>query len=231
LNCLAIEPYAANFLTLHEACRLNGFRNVRLVAAAAGEAPGTIAMENAGAYARFSVDGLGPQSIVLRAEHILEQEGFLDADILKIDIEGAELFAFRGLEHFFDANSKVRVIFESNSDACRRLGYDYRDCMRFFEARGFTLYLVRQERFYKTSSADIQPWAVADIIATRSPLPEIPPFEHAELAPTQIMNALIDGASAPEGFIRNHVRAEAKLAGRSLTEHPRWGDVQAAIST
>jgi hypothetical protein len=33
LNCLSIEPYAPNFLTLHEACRLNGFRNVRLVAA------------------------------------------------------------------------------------------------------------------------------------------------------------------------------------------------------
>lgn len=154
----------------------------------------------------------------------------MDADILKVDIEGAELIAFRGLEHFFDANPKVRFIYESNSDACKRLGYDYRDCMRFFEARGFMLYLVRQERFYRTSSADIQPCAVADIIAPRSPLPEIGPFRHAELAPTQIIGALIEQTRAPDAFIRDHVRAEAKMAATSLTEHSRWAEIREAIA-
>lgn len=230
LQCLAVEPFAVNYLILHEACLLNGFRNVRLVAAAAGESPGTIGMTNVGAYARFSVDGSGPQSILLRAEDILEQESFLDADIVKCDIEGAELFAFRGLNNFFEQNQKVRVIYESNSDACKRLGYDYKDIMRFFEERGFSLYFVRQERFYKTSSQDVQPWAVADVIATRSSLPEIYPFEHAELTPAQIMTTFLEQTHAIDPFIREHVVAESARAEALLAKHEKWVELQERLA-
>ena len=175
LQCLSIEAFPHNFLTLHHAVRINGFKNIRLVNVAVSDEPGVISMGLWGAYARVNPDGSGIQVPALRGDDVIELEGFGDADIVKADIEGSELKAFKGMSTFFDKNTKVSILYESNPDACVRLGYDFREVMKLFERRGFDLYFVRAERIYPISSDGIQPWAVADVYATRQPVKEVPP--------------------------------------------------------
>jgi FkbM family methyltransferase len=64
-------------------------------------------------------------------------------DVLKVDVEGAELMVFRGGEKLFSGpNAPRAVIFEELNRASRKLGIGDAEAAAFLRARGYTLYLI-----------------------------------------------------------------------------------------
>lgn len=69
-------------------------------------------------------------------------------DLIKIDIEGAELKALKGLREFLVRDKVGAILFEINSN-CKDYGYVEDDIFHFLENLGFSLYSFAEENKIK----------------------------------------------------------------------------------
>jgi FkbM family methyltransferase len=104
---IAIEPSRRELGRLRRNIALNGFANVRVIEAALAEVPGSLALHVAddehaghntlGAFAYESVHVARSEAVpALTMDEVVAGVGGGRADIVKMDIEGAELRALRG---------------------------------------------------------------------------------------------------------------------------------------
>ena len=88
--------------------------------------------------------------------------------VLKVDVEGAELLVFRGGEKLFSGSYAPRaVIFEELNRASRKLGIGDTEAAEFLLARGYKLYLILDEGLVPLP--EVRPTA-ANLLATRNVL-------------------------------------------------------------
>ena len=67
-------------------------------------------------------------------------------DVLKVDVEGAELMVFRGAERLLSQTDSPRaIIFEELNSSSRKLGIADGEAAEFLKAKGYTLYLITEE--------------------------------------------------------------------------------------
>jgi FkbM family methyltransferase len=79
-----------------------------------------------------------------RSVDSLIAEGAVPApDVMKVDVEGAEMLVFRGAERLFAGPGAPRVvIFEELNTASRKLGIEDGAPAEFLRAKGYSLYLL-----------------------------------------------------------------------------------------
>ena len=103
---LAIEPQPYNCARFLRNCHANGFENISLCVAAAGESDGTIHLpaQPASDSARLSLAGAGVHEEkqrfevpIRRLENLLAEHRIDNVRLLKIDVEGYELSVLQGL--------------------------------------------------------------------------------------------------------------------------------------
>jgi FkbM family methyltransferase len=100
---IAIEAHPSSFAILESFCRLNRLRNVTLLQLALMDKPGVVrVVESESSWLENAVEyGDGTSGIQVRAgtlEDICEKQGLKNIAFLKINIEGAECYALRGME-------------------------------------------------------------------------------------------------------------------------------------
>lgn len=134
---LSVEPNPSTLPQLETNLRLNGLRNVTLVRRALGSTPGGadfyLPSEGSGSAAASlflshteSVVALVPAEhgvVRVRAEvttldHLLREEGVARVDLLKLDIEGAELSVLEGARGSLASGVVAALIVEVHEDAC-----------------------------------------------------------------------------------------------------------------
>lgn len=107
---IAFEPVPANRARLEWAIAANRVRaNVQVAAVALGDAPGELGMwlkseeTGAGSGTAALVTGSGPSHLrvpVVTLDAWTAEQGITRCDLMKLDIEGAELMMLRGAERF-----------------------------------------------------------------------------------------------------------------------------------
>ncbi|MBZ5627437.1 MAG: FkbM family methyltransferase [Acidobacteriia bacterium] len=106
---LAVEAHPETFLYLRKTCEYNRFDNVRALNLAVSDAPGEVfigTQDNWLANAITSIDSAGSYKVSAETlDNLFDREGFAQVDFLKMNIEGAETAALRGLERW---RSRVR---------------------------------------------------------------------------------------------------------------------------
>jgi FkbM family methyltransferase len=156
----AFEPVPFTFRTLEKVGRLLRFRNVELVPKGCSERSGPVAFRiplqrsramSAGQahLARRNDDRAGKETQVRWAEtrevwsEVVALDEFLprlsELSFIKCDIEGAELFAFRGAQKTIEAHCPS-VVCEINPWFLEGFGLEVRDLTAFFFAREYALY-------------------------------------------------------------------------------------------
>jgi FkbM family methyltransferase len=78
-------------------------------------------------------------------------------DLMKIDVEGAEVRAFRGLRRILDANSEIRIVFEWSPGQIRMVGDDPHDLLEILDQSGFRLHLLEEDL------AEVSPSSLMDL--------------------------------------------------------------------
>lgn len=150
-HVVAFEPMSANVQDLEYNIRLGSCeRKVSVVRAALSDtdgpaefqiddiqsASGSLSSVRGGApSAGRAAVGLPPrtETVACRSiDHILQEEELPAPDVLKIDVEGAEMMTLRGGERFFGANSPKIVIETHGADLAR-------SCVTFLLDRGYSL--------------------------------------------------------------------------------------------
>jgi FkbM family methyltransferase len=178
-NVWAFEPSLASFQRLTKNLRLNGCDHVRSVRMALSAHPQTFLKLKSDAgfgdayrYLSHSAADDGDQDsewVPATTLDLFNQEnGIADAAFLKIDVEGGEYGVFQGAEHFLRSNSDISIMFESESDWCRRAGCTQQDSFKLLERLGFGLYAWHNRARRWTSSEDAllragMVWASRDV--------------------------------------------------------------------
>jgi FkbM family methyltransferase len=87
-------------------------------------------------------------------------------DVIKIDVEGAELFVLKGMEKTIQANPQVKILFECAEETTRGYGYSARDLGTWFLERGWQLAILAPSGKLSVFSDD-QDWTGQMVVASR----------------------------------------------------------------
>lgn len=185
---VAIEPCPPHRQALEQAIAENRADNVRVIAVAASDAPGTLDLhlgtpENIGNTSVLPVPGsttdytvpAGPLPL------LLTQHEARTARLIKIDVEGAEALVARSLDGILDqARDDLEFLIEVTPRSLRQLGHTIDDVLAPFTARGYSALRIendydpasydRQRRRPRTPTPVAAPiTAMADLLLTRRP--------------------------------------------------------------
>ncbi len=72
-------------------------------------------------------------------DHYVEKNGISRVNFIKMDIEGAEPVALRGMEHMLLNMRGLRIVMEGNPEALRASGIDAEEFLRDIARRGFSI--------------------------------------------------------------------------------------------
>jgi FkbM family methyltransferase len=107
---VCIEAHPATFRRLETTCRLNRLANVTCLHLALMDQPGTVKIETRSAYKGNTVGATGDATVpALPLDEVCRQQGITHIDFLKMNIEGAEQLAIRGMTRMIEHTRHVCI--------------------------------------------------------------------------------------------------------------------------
>lgn len=152
----AFEPCSSTCELLKENLRLNGVTNVHVEQAALGELLGK-ALLQVNARGKDGLNTLGraahPDSHVVGLEEVrvttldtfLRESGVPRVDVMKVDIEGAELMMFRGARQLLERADAPLILYEGYGILTRGFDYHPVELLWFLESCGYSLFALNSE--------------------------------------------------------------------------------------
>jgi FkbM family methyltransferase len=224
----AVEASPVNVRLLEASIRENDFDRVEVISAAVSDRPGKLRFVEMGPFGQLCGDDYGGPSIEVPAvtlDGLLEKIGWDRVDYVKIDIEGAELAAFRGMVGLLSRPAGPAIVYESNDHILYSHEQSSADLIGFLESFGYTSYSVRERTLRPASPDSLQIPTVADYIAVKDPpgaarlLERLPgwalgPPETVEEKVEQILSeARLDIVTHRDCLAKTLSRADAELLG------------------
>lgn len=143
--CHAFEPQPIMFERLQQNCELNRLgANLTLNPVALGQKEGTaelFSFRNLGA-GQASLSSLGREdysvvSVPLTTlDRYLDTTGISKVDVIKMDVEGAEMSVFKGAQSIFRLRHPPIWLLEMNRETASNFGYAPEDLLGFLERHG-----------------------------------------------------------------------------------------------
>ncbi|MFA6003878.1 MAG: FkbM family methyltransferase [Elusimicrobiota bacterium] len=148
---LAFEPDAANRSLLERGLRRGRCANVEVVAAALGDRDGTVDLhlnaDNPADHRIFPGAGhtAGPSVALCRLDSFLARNPpGRKLSLVKIDVQGAELLALRGMRQTLADSPEARLILEFCPEALSAGGTSPAELLDFLRELGFSAYVPKR---------------------------------------------------------------------------------------
>jgi FkbM family methyltransferase len=140
---VVFEPIPKAQERIMENVALNDFHNVEMVDLALGSKPGSFVLERPFQDSRINLNKAepGPEDIlvkVIRFDDLAKARVLPRADLIKIDVEGAELEILRGMESYVAAHHPTFVI-ELHPELLPQFGASVDDVIQWLKERGYSL--------------------------------------------------------------------------------------------
>ena len=140
----AFEPVARNAAYVRLNCRLNGLRNVNVLEVAAGDESraGQLHLAEYSGGSTLDVAGRPPDyrrtlSVdVVRIDDLMESRALTRPDVVKIDVEGAELHVLRGMQRTLQQARPI-VIYETDDALAATAESRRAECDRLLQDCGY----------------------------------------------------------------------------------------------
>jgi FkbM family methyltransferase len=157
----AFEPDPGNFEILQKNVSLNGYSNVTLEQRAVSDRSGTVELHrssrNTGDH-RLYDSGDSREMVRVATTSLDERFDVLSADLIKMDIQGAEGLALEGMKGLLRRSGSVKMITEFCPYVLRLAGTDPQAYLQELVEAGFRLNLIGG------SGRAVQPIAVEELI-------------------------------------------------------------------
>jgi len=141
----AIEPSPYRVSQILGNLHLNDMRDVQVYSGAAGDNNGYVNIDInrlTGSASHFEKDSdMGSQDVVSVNVPTIPLRDLPEADLVKIDIEGAEVAALRGMEEHL-ASGEVEVICEVHPDRIKDLGHSVNSLWELLREYNYQIYEI-----------------------------------------------------------------------------------------
>jgi FkbM family methyltransferase len=160
----AFEILPANVVSLAASAARNGLDNLAINIGAIWDKPGFLGIAGKSAW---GVVAPGSQLSIaaVAIDDYVAAKGIEQVDLMKIDIEGAELEALRGADNVL-RDRKPDIVFECNAVTCGNRGYSLKELQRLLESKGYRLFRLALGRLCPWRSDLVQEVIYADYFAT-----------------------------------------------------------------
>jgi FkbM family methyltransferase len=228
-DVVSVEASPRNAGFLRASARANRFDRVRVVEVAVSDAPRTVRFRPEGAWGQIT-EGWAPGVVDVQARpvsQVLGEIGVERVDFVKLDVEGSEIAAIKGMSDLLARPDAPPVVYESNAHTLRMFDATPAQLIAAFEQLGYTNYLIGNRELMPVDADSFQPDTCVDYLAVKGEL-EPPegwtvrgPRTERELARVVALESTL-----------HIVDARAQVA-RSLARAPEWllarRDVQLAL--
>jgi FkbM family methyltransferase len=139
---IAFEPHPQNFLTLRHNVALNGLRHVDAHNVGLAEAPDVLTCQGRARGGNWSLASRGDQSFevrLIRLDDFLDDHPLPRLDVIKIDVEGAEVRVLRGAQRTI-TRFRPLMIFEVCPAWLRRLHSSTAELLATVAELGYTVH-------------------------------------------------------------------------------------------
>jgi FkbM family methyltransferase len=181
-DVLAVDAAPAHVELLRRAAHRNGFDGLRVVHAAVAdehvagtEGPGVVPFIVRGIHGHVHAsDQPSEEAIevpVASVDQLLELVGWDDVDVVKMDVEGSEVAALRGMRRLFDRGARPAMVLESNASMLELFDSSVVELRSALTERGFELLLIDHLHpgvLVETEADTVQTECVSDILALTS---------------------------------------------------------------
>jgi len=142
---VSFEPDPATFALLRRNCSANGCTNVSLHNQALGRKHDrtelhTLILNSGDSHVARGGGRLFRRKVLVEVVVLDEVAPDLAPDLIKIDIQGWELEALRGMTQLIARNPETRIYFEFWPQGFRRAGYPPEEVIGFLADRGFAFF-------------------------------------------------------------------------------------------
>jgi FkbM family methyltransferase len=166
----AVEASTRNAALMRESIHRNGFNNIQLVQAAISDRTGQMEFIQDGPYGMVSNPGqpLDKRTITVPAitvDALLDQVNWPNVDMIKMDIEGSEVNAIKGMARLLTRKDAPPILFESNGHTLHIFGVTPGSLFSALEAYGYQCYHLYDGKLFPISGKDMQLECVADCVA------------------------------------------------------------------
>lgn len=170
MRVLAVEALPSNCQLLSAAVNATGVEDrVTVAHAAASDKAETVWLKGTSAYGTVVESGGDVQVRADTVSALAQEYGFVNPDLIKMDIEGLELRALLGSASMFSGDSAPDMVFEANGAHCVANNYMPSDLVEFFEIRRYSLFAIYGKELYPRTSRVFQEFGLIDYYATRHP--------------------------------------------------------------
>lgn len=143
----AFEPHLGNFATLQKNVEINGCKNVVPVKRAVSDKSGYANLFMGGDNTLHSLSNRVGKAIMVETVALDE---FFDedcqVDVIKIDIEGAEMLALLGAERLIRRNGGLKIFTEFTPAFLARTGFSAEEYLNKLVSYGFKLYNINEHK-------------------------------------------------------------------------------------
>lgn len=173
---IAVDASPKHVELLRRSVARNGFDRMSVVHTAVGEREGTVRFHVAGLWGMIAQPGheipeVRNQPVVevplVRGDRMLKGLGQARVDLIKMDIEGSEVSAVRGLKALLRRDDAPVILFECNGLTLHEFGFTTADLLRTLEGYGYRSYRAEDGRFRPLPAADFQPELYLDLVALK----------------------------------------------------------------
>ena len=164
---IAVDPSEQNIALLRETMKINAFDRVRAIHAAVSDAPGHVEFTEFGAYGVVATPLLQWPTVRVRAvtvDELLADCGWPDADFVKMDVEGSEMAALRGMNRLL-AGGHAALVLESNGHTLHLYGQSPGTLLDHLHGAQYRSWAIRGNRLVPVTPHDIQFECLVDYLA------------------------------------------------------------------
>jgi len=158
----AFEPFPENFQLLKKNVAANSCRNVSILEMAISDQNGTAKLFLDKESIRHSLYGKSSDSDHIEVEtttldDFLKKNGMPRVDVIKMDIEGGEMRALRGMANMLRCNRKLKIFTEFYPHDLKLAGVKPNDYLKELRSFGLEIYNInsREELVEKISDAEL----------------------------------------------------------------------------
>jgi FkbM family methyltransferase len=155
----SFEPDETNFIHLHE--NVSGLLNVEPVKQAVAEKSGLLKLYTSRMlnvdHRTYKIDDYAEEKEIVATSVDDFVEGRFRVNLIKIDIQGFEVFALRGMKRTLEENEDIIILAELWPYGLRKAGCSCRTMMDFLSTLGFRIFEIAGDRLVEFDMSQI-PW-------------------------------------------------------------------------